>query len=247
MRGQVDASVLEVGHGAGGPGQVVHVQQGEAHLLRHPRHRAVGQRAARVAGVLDHLLRDGLELRVVVVPGLPLQAQLGVGPPGLLGGRDGQLLAPGQLLVQADQLLEHGHRQLLAGFDGRHAQGGEERPALRPVERDLQRGATRRRLRAEQLAHRHAQRFGDGPQEAEAGFAPSVLDEGQEARRRAHLLAQGVEREPLRGAQVPDAAAQRDQVRLPADPHGASFVVLVLPGTGQQLPATSHYVKIGVS
>ena len=59
---QIDAAVLEVGHRAGGVRQVVHVDQLEAELLGHDAHGAVGERARDVAGGLELLLGELLDL-----------------------------------------------------------------------------------------------------------------------------------------------------------------------------------------
>ena len=148
-RRQVDAAVRQVGHRARGVRQVVDVDQREAEVGGHRRHRAVGQGARGVAGPPHQVLGGGLDLGQVVVALAHPQAQRRRGPAGLLGRRDGGVVPAGQLAVQADQRLQGLRRQVLRRPHGRQAQRRVRRRALRPVQVDLERGpsstAVRRR------------------------------------------------------------------------------------------------------
>ena len=184
-RRQVDAAVGQVGDRARRVRQVVDVEQREAEVGGHLRDRAVREGARGVAGAADQVLGGLLDLGQVVVALAHPEPQRGRGPARLLGRRDGGVVAPGQLAVQADERLERLRRQVLGRADGRQAERRVGAGALGPVELDLEGGATRRRCGVEQVGRRGAQRGREGLQQAQARFASAVLDEGQLARRAA--------------------------------------------------------------
>ncbi len=116
--------------------------------------------------------------------------------------------------MQADEVLEHRQGQLLARLHGGQPETREQGAALGAVERDLQRGAARRRLVREQVRDRDVERLGELLEERQPRLAAPVLDHRQQAGRGAHGLPERVEGEAARRAEVPDAPAERDEVRL---------------------------------
>ena len=196
---EVDTHVLEVDHRPRRVRQVVHVDEREPEVPRHPAHGVVRERAAGVADDGEEPVRLPLEGGDVVVLLAQPQAQLGVRAPRLLRCRDRLRRAAAELAVQADDRLEHVLRQRPARLHRRQLQVPVERVALVAHELHLQRGARVRRLVGEQVLHGGAERGGQHVELRQPWLAPPVLEHRQLARRDAHLRAQLVEGE-VRGS-----------------------------------------------
>ena len=124
----------------------------------------------------QHLGRGLFDLGEVVVPLAHLDPQLGVGPPGHLGG--GALLgaAPIQLAVQPDQRLQRVGGQASPRPYGRQTQGGVAGTGLQMRQLDLQTRAPAGRLDPQQITQRYAERSRDRLQERQTGLSSTVLD-----------------------------------------------------------------------
>ena len=207
-RWQVDAPVLEIGHRAGGVRQVVHVEQLEAQLLGHDADGAVGERAADVAGRLQLLLGQALDVGEVVAALAHPQPQLGVGPARLLGRGDRLALTTLQLAVQPEDRLERLVAGALRDPDRCDPEPAEHGARLRAVELDLERGAVVRRLGGQQLGDLGPGDPRDLLQERELGLALAVLDEAQVAPGDADGGTELVERHPVLDAVMADAVAE---------------------------------------
>jgi hypothetical protein len=186
--------------------------QGEAELGRDVQDAALGERAGGVPYRSQHLGRRPFDLREVVVPLPHVRAELRVRPPGHLGRRALLGEQPGQLAVQPDQRLERVRGQPPAGPHHGQAQRRVPGRGLEVRQLDLQARAPARRLRAEQIVHRYAESARDRPQHAQFRLALAVLDERELRRRPADGLAQLLQRQPPRPAQVAQALAQRDEI-----------------------------------
>ena len=131
-RRQVDAPVREVGDRAGGVGQVVHVDELEPESLGHDAHLAVRERAACGGRPPRPAPRRAARSRAGGCRVAHALAQLGVGAPRLLGGRDRLARAALQLAVQADDRRERLVGDAAAGSDRREARGSRTAGSTAP-------------------------------------------------------------------------------------------------------------------
>ena len=194
--------------------QVAHVVEAETEVPGDVRDDVVGQRTAGVAHRGQDLLRLGLVLREVVVPLAHHGPQFTVGAAGLFRRRDLLVEPAFQLMLQPHHGLQHIHRKPRTDADLGQVQGLVDGAALVAFQLDLQRRAPVGRLRAEQLVDADAEGRGKLLEQAEFGLALAVFDQAQLARGGPDGGTQVIEREPGRLAQVPDAAAQADDVHL---------------------------------
>ncbi len=114
-----------------------------------------------------------------------------------------------QFVVQLQDGADRVVAQRLAHRQSRKVERGVQRPALGPLERDLEGGALRRRLGRQQLVHRDPQRPRQLLQLAQFEFAFAVLDDGELRRRTIECDREFVEGHPPVGAQLTDATADR--------------------------------------
>jgi hypothetical protein len=188
------------------------VHEFESELLRHPRHRAVGQSATRIADLRHQLLGESVDIRQVVVLGTHELAQLGVGATCLLWCGNRLTRSPRKFGVQP-----HDDAQGVIGHPARYAQGrkterGVQRALLQLVETDLERGACGRRFVGQQVGDLDVEGLRNPVEQREARFALAVLHEGQLAAGDADGCSQLVERESLFGAEVTDALSKCREV-----------------------------------
>src|SRR5450755_216205 len=169
------------------------------HRQQHP----VRDRAARVTDGVQRRAGGRLDPGEVVAAVAHHRPQASIGRPGLLrgGGRLGPLTA--QLGVQRQDVLDDLARQPGADPQRRQAEIGPGRIALRLLQGDLQLGAAARRLAPHQFVGRHGQRGGQRLDQRQFGLAAAVLQERQDRRRPADLLAELGQRET---AGTPDMA-----------------------------------------
>src|SRR4051794_16972146 len=181
-------------------------------MSRHPPDVVVGERPALVPDDGEQLLGLTLQVGPIVVLVALAQAQLGVGPAGLLGRGDRLRRAPDQLAVQPEQRLEDVLRQGPARVHGGKPERAVEHTLLRALELDLECGARVRRLIGEELGELHIEGAREPLQLGQPRLPPAVLDEGELAACEAGLAAQLVERERALLPVVPDAPADGEQV-----------------------------------
>jgi hypothetical protein len=114
--------------------------------------------------------------------------------------------------VQAEDGLDRLVAQRLADREGGQRQARVEGSALGALERDLQRGPARRRLGAEQLVERGIQEPGQLLQLDQLELPLAVLDDGHLRGCAVQGGRQIIQGHAARGAQLPDAAADREGV-----------------------------------
>ena len=165
-----------------------------------------------MAGGLELLLRELLDVGEVVVLRAHPQAQLRVGAAGLLRGGDGLALAALQLAVETEDGLDGLVAHALRDADGGDPELTEHRTLLRPLQLDLQSGTPVRRLPGDEVGHLGAGGLGDRLEERELGLALAVLDEAELGPGDADEGAELIEGVALLQAAVPDAVAEGREV-----------------------------------
>ena len=136
-RWQVNATVVEVCHRAGGVRQIAHVHEFEPEPFGHAGHRPVGERAPDVADRRHLGLRQVFDRRQVVVDRAHPLAQLGVGTPSLLRSRDRLARPSGEFAVQSDERRERLVGYSLSGPHRRQPERGVHAALLQPLQLDL--------------------------------------------------------------------------------------------------------------
>ena len=192
--------------------QVVHVDELEAEARRHEAHLAVGEGAAHVARLGDHALGELLDLRQVVVERAHVQPLSRVRAPRLLGRRDRLALTLDERPMQAHEGFEHVIRHRTGCADRGQTEGRVVRAALGAVQLDLECRARGGRGVVEQVGDGHVESLGEGAQERHTRFATAVLHEGELAARDAHALAELVEGQAGRVAEVPQALTEGHEI-----------------------------------